>query len=246
VAAHQCGSTFRRIVLVWPISTFKRRPPSMWKKSMTKAGIVVPLAASIEAAIHCARCKIAFPSTWPPQARCYASGHRLIHCAALILSLMPSSSFTGRRIGLVQSEDCAATAIASKRSKNAIRSERVQDFLRALDFEAVHSAGVRSTNVGEVLSNDAAQCHFRQSEHPPDDRQMAGTPPACKIVEADTRLVTQSTRGLLLQLAGPVADRHRSLQSENFASSKPKTEMRNRSFERSSKSNIARQRATSY
>jgi hypothetical protein len=159
---------------------------------------------------------------------------------------MPSSSFTGRRIGLVQSEDYAASAIASKRSKNAILSERVQDFLRPLDFEVVHSAGARSANVGEVLSNGAAQCHLRQSEYAPEDRQIAGTPPACKIVEADTRLVTQSGRGLLLHLAGPVADRHRSLQSGNFASSKPTTEMRNRSSERNSKSNIARQRATSY
>ena len=45
------------------MNTFERRPPSMWKKSMTEAGIVVPLAASIEAAIHCAGCKIAFSST---------------------------------------------------------------------------------------------------------------------------------------------------------------------------------------
>src|SRR5664279_4267594 len=121
---------------------------------------------------------------------------------------MPSSSFTGRRIGLVQSEDCEASAIASKRSKNAMRSERVQDFLRPLDFEVVHSAGVRSANVGGVLSSGAAQCHLRQSERAPEERQMAGTPPAYKIVNADARLVTQSGLGVLLHLAGPVADRH--------------------------------------
>jgi hypothetical protein len=124
---------------------------------------------------------------------------------------MPSSSFTGRRIGLVQSEDCAASAIASKRSKNAVRSVRVQDFLRPLDFEVVHSVRVRSANVGEVLSNDAGQCHLRHTEHSSENRQMAGTPPACKIVDADTRLVTQLGLGLLLHLAVPVADRHRSL-----------------------------------
>jgi len=37
---------------------------------------------------------------------------------------------------------------------------------------------------------------------------MAETPPACDIpLYADTRLVAQSGRGLVLHLAGPVADR---------------------------------------
>jgi hypothetical protein len=177
------------------------------KKSMTEAGIVVPWLRALKQPFIIQRFVIAFPSTQPLQVECDARGHRFVRRVALIQSLMPSSSFTDERIGLVQSEDCAASAIASKRSKNAMRSERVQDFLHPLDFEAVQSAGGRSTNEGEVRSNDAGRRHLRQLSAPV-DRQMAGTPPVCKIVDANTRLVTQSSLGLVLHFAGSVADRH--------------------------------------
>jgi hypothetical protein len=53
---------------------------------------------------------------------------------------MPTSSPSGRRIGLEQSDDYVASATAAKRSKNAARSESVEDFLHPLDFEMAHSA----------------------------------------------------------------------------------------------------------
>ena len=37
---------------------------------------------------------------------------------------------------------------------------------------------------------------------------MAGIPRACKVIDADSRPATQSSLGLLLNLARPVAERH--------------------------------------
>ena len=163
---------------------------------------------------------------------------------------MPTSSTSGRRIGLQQSEDYAASATAAKRSKNGVRSERVQDSLRPLDFEVAHSAGVRSANVGEALSNGTAQGHPRQSEHTPDEQRMVETPPAYNIpLYVDARLVTQSGRGLVLHFARPVADRRIVRSSNSSSTFMPRQSLQRRFGTRSSgrnpKSTSARQRTTS-
>src|SRR5450631_2897239 len=75
-----------------------------------------------------------------------------------------------------------------------------------------NAVAARNFSTSWMTSSPPIQRHGSRSsstsEYAPEERRMAETPPACNFpLYADTRLVAQSGRGLVLHLAGPVADR---------------------------------------